>query len=375
MIHHRPLSIALICFSRSWGGLEIMVTKIAYALSHSGHKTHLVSPAGSPLETEAIRLGLPHVPITPRFKYLDPAVIGDLGRLFRQRQIGIAVPTISRDIGTVAFAARFSPSTQVAYLQQMQFGHPKRDLFHRWSYGTLNVWITLTEAMKASVAKNTIVTEDRIHVIPFGTDTTVFNPRRVTRRLGRRMFPLKNGSLQVGFIGRLDRQKGCDEFIRAAAIVRKSIRGAHFVLAGEETRGEPGYAEQLRNLRDSLGLQRHVQFLPFTREVPAFLASLDILAMPSYAETFGYVAVEAMAMGVPVVATNAGGLPEIVLDGETGFLVPPRDHDALARQITNLLKNSALRKSMGKKGRQRVMERFEFRKNVKALEELFQRMV
>lgn len=370
----RPLSIALICFSRSWGGLEIMVTRIASALRNSGHKAVLISPSGSPLEAEASRLGLSHVSITPRFRYLDPRVIGDLGRLFRKRKIGVAVATISRDIGTITLAARFSPPTRIAYFQQMQFGHPKRDLFHRWSYGALDAWITLTQAMKASVAKNTIVNEENIHVIPFGTDTTVFNPRVITRSLGRRTFKLPAGKLHVGFIGRLDKQKGCDEFIRAAAIVRKSVRGVRFVLAGEETRGEPGYAEHLRNLRDSLGLQHHVRFLPFTREVPAFLASLDVLAVPSYGETFGYVAVEGMAMGIPVVGTNAGGLPEIIVDGETGFLVPSGDHEALAGAIIMLLKRPALRKTMGKLGRERVKERFEFRNNVQALEKLFQRI-
>lgn len=370
-----PFPIALICFSRSWGGLEIMVTKIASGLSKAGYKIVLVSPSGSPVESEASRLGLPHVAITPRFRYLDPGVIGDLGRLFRQRRIAVAVATISRDIGTVVLAARFSPATRVAYVQQMQFGHQKRDLFHRWSYGALDAWITLTHAMKASVVKNTIVKEEQIHVIPFGTDTTVFNPQKVTRRLGRRMFKLRAGALYAGFIGRLDRQKGCDEFIRAAAIVRKSIRGAQFILAGEETRGEPGYAQHLRNLRDSLDLQHHVQFLPFTREVPAFLASLDILAVPSYSETFGYVAVEGMAMGIPVIGTNSGGLPEIIVDGKTGFLIPPGDHEALAEAIITLFKKPALRKVMGNLGRQRVKQHFEFQNNIQTLDKLFQGMV
>ncbi len=85
-------------------------------------------------------------------------------------------------------------------------------------------------------------------------------------------------------------------------------------------------------------------------------------------------AIEGMAMGIPVVGTDAGGRPEIVLDGETGFLVPPADHEALARQITALLKKPALRKAMGKRGQERVKESSEFRTNVKALEELFQRI-
>ncbi|MEX2115506.1 MAG: glycosyltransferase family 4 protein [Bacteroidota bacterium] len=368
------LSVALICFSHAWGGLEIMVTKIAAALSTRGHRVFLISPSGSPIEAEAVRQGLTHISMTPRMKYLDPKIIGELGRLFRRHQIGIALATLSRDISTVVLAGRFSPGTKLVYFQQMQFGHSKRDLFHRWTYSALDSWITLTRAMKNSVVQNTIVKERILDVIPFGTDRTVFDPRRSSRKHGRSVFQLPNNSLLVGFIGRLDKQKGCEEFIRAAAIVRKSAPKSLFILAGEETHGEPGYADSLRSLSDSLGLKQHIRFLPFTREVPLFLASLDVLAVPSYSETFGYVAIEGMAMGLPVVGTNAGGLPEIIVDGETGFLVPPRNPEELARPIISLLKKPALRKAMGTKGQKRVKERFDFRKNIKMLEALFQRL-
>jgi len=370
----RPLSIALVCFSRSWGGLEIMVTKIVAALSAKGHKVFLISPSGSPIEAEASRQKLNHVSMTPRVKYLDPTIIGDLARLFRCHDIRIAVATLSGDVSTVVLAVRLSPGTKPAYIQQMQFGHSKRDLFHRWSYGALDSWITLTLAMKNSVIQNTVVQERIIDVIPFGTDRTVFNPRHASRRRGRILFQLPGNSLLVGFIGRFDKQKGCEEFIRAAAIIRKSAPRAMFVLAGEETRGEPGYGNYLRSLSDSLGLKQHIRFLSFTREVPLFLASLDVLAVPSYSETFGYVAIEGMAMGVPVVGTNAGGLPEIIVDGETGYLVPPRSPEELGRAILALLRKPALRKEMGKKGQRRVKDRFDFLKNIGVLEQQFQRL-
>ena len=369
-----PLSIALVCFSRSWGGLEIMVTKIAAALSTKGHTVFLISPSGSPIEAEASRQKLKHVSMTPRIQYLDPTIIGDLARLFRRYNITIAVATLSRDISTVVLAGRLSPGTKPAYFQQMQFGHSKRDLFHRWIYGALGSWITLTQAMKDSVIQNTVVEERIIDVVPFGIDRTIFNPRHATRRRGRTLFQLPGNSLLVGFIGRLDKQKGCEEFIRAAAKIRKSAPRAMFILIGEETRGEPGYGNYLRSLTESLGLKRHVRFLPFTREVPLFLASLDVLAVPSYSETFGYVAIEGMAMGIPVVGTNTGGLPEIIVDGETGFLVPPRSPEELGRAILALLRKPALRKEMGNNGQLRVKERFDFLKHIEVLEQRFQRL-
>ncbi|MBI4418395.1 MAG: glycosyltransferase, partial [Ignavibacteriales bacterium] len=109
---------------------------------------------------------------------------------------------------------------------------------------------------------------------------------------------------------------------------------------------------------------------PFTSEVPRLLRALDVLVVPSHSESFGYVAVEAMAMGIPVLGTKAGGLPEIVVDQETGFLVPPRDPAALAERLIILLKNKSLRSSMGKRGRRRALELFDFARSVEHLEEI-----
>lgn len=366
------MRIALVCFSEAWGGLEIMVAKIADNLRRRGHNVTIVCPAGSPIAEESASLQLPSLLLNPRFGPLDVGAIGNLARHFRRNNIDIGLATLSKDIGLLALASRLAPATHIGYIQQMQFGHSKRDLVHRYTYSRLSLWITLTSSMKESVVRNTIVPADRIKVIPFGTNLHRFDPRRIRQAPSRRSFGFPTGVSVVGFIGRLDPQKGCEEFLRAAQRVLRKRRKTLFVMLGEETRGEPGYAEHLRQLSRQLELGDQIRFLPFTRDVPAFLSALDILAVPSHGETFGYVAVEGMAMGKPVIGTNAGGLPEIIVDRETGYLVPPKDPEELAEAILRLAGSRKLRERMGKEGRQRAVERFDFGKSVRALEKALQ---
>ena len=364
------LSLAIVCFSKSWGGLEIMAARIAAALMARGHSVLVVSPAGSPLEAESQTRQIPHFALQPRLKYLDLKAAGILSSLFRRHAVQLVLATLSKDISTLVLARKLFSRTRLAYLQQMQFGHSKRDVFHRITYRELEVWITLTMRMKREVQENTIVPSERITVIPFGVDLSRFDPKRFSRRQARKRFRLPPDKLLIGIIGRLDKQKGHEDLLRAAPMVLKSVPKARFVIVGEETKGEPGYLAYIRELANELHISSKIRFMPFTKEIPLLLAGLDVLAVPSHSETFGYVAIEAMAMGVPVVGTNAGGLPEIVEDGKTGYLVPPKDPGALAKKLIDLLKSPSLRRSHSLEALKRASQRFDFESNVDALIQL-----
>ena len=160
-------------------------------------------------------------------------------------------------------------------------------------------------------------------------------------------------------LGRLDPQKGQEEFLRALPLVLEQRPDVCFVIAGDETSGEEGYKRYLINLSYELHVNEHVHLFPFTEDVAEFMAAIDIFVLPSYRETFGLVLIEAMAMEKPVIATDAGGVPEIVEDGRDGLLVPPRDEKALAEAILLLLENSSLRRSLSKRARADVLKRFD----------------
>ena len=156
-------------------------------------------------------------------------------------------------------------------------------------------------------------------------------------------------------LGRLDPQKGQETLLRAVPIVLRSFPRAFFVIAGEETRQELGYAEDLYELVRELEIEPPVRFLPPTNEVAKFLAALDVFVMPSHSETYGLVLIEAMAMQRPIVATDAGGVPEIARPGKEALLVFPNSPGHLAIAINQLLGDKGLRERLSSAARERAI--------------------
>jgi len=157
----------------------------------------------------------------------------------------------------------------------------------------------------------------------------------------------------VGNVAALVPHKGHRHLIEAAALVVRQVPDARFVIAGE---GElrPALERQIKEHH----LEKHVLLAGFRPDVLSLHKAFDIFAMSSVTEGLGTSLLDAMACEKPVVATAAGGIPEVVADGETGFIVPPRDHQAMAGAIVRLLKDPALQQRQGTAGRARVQDRF-----------------
>jgi D-inositol-3-phosphate glycosyltransferase len=359
MLFSKNHHIAIICFSSSNGGLELSTIQLAREFNLRKANCILVVPSDSPMAAEAQKHDLQVEYVNPGFKYGDILASRRLARILRSHEIEIAVVMQSKDINIVAGAKLFYPKSKLVYYQQMQSKVNKRDVLHTWMYSKLSLWISLTKRMKQEVLEHTRVPERMIRVVPLGRDTHRFDPRRYNQSEARRRYGLPQHKHIVGVIGRLDPQKGQEEFLRSLPIVLEQGHDVFYVILGEETRGEGGYRRHLVNLSYQLGVQDHVRFLPFTKDVPEFMAAIDVFALPSYSETFGLVLIEAMAMEKPVVATSTGGVPEIVEDGRDGLLVPPRDEKALAEAIVLLLEDASLRNTLSRHARRDAMRRFD----------------
>jgi glycosyltransferase involved in cell wall biosynthesis len=173
----------------------------------------------------------------------------------------------------------------------------------------------------------------------------------------------------VGMVGRLVDWKGPDYFIDAAAVVAAGLPEARFMLVGDAIFGERSYVDGLKAMVEDRGLRDKVVFTGFREDVEEIIASMDLLVHASVQpEPFGLVIIEAMAQGLPVVATCGGGVGEIVDDGETGILVPPRDAGAMAAAISTLLADPVRARGMGEAGRKTVAERFDLREKAREME-------
>jgi len=178
---------------------------------------------------------------------------------------------------------------------------------------------------------------------------------------------LENGEPVVGIVGRLIPCKGHRYFLEAAKTVLEQVPRARFVIVGDGPLGP-----DLRRRARRLGIERQVIFTGFQRkELSSLYAIMDVLVLPSTYEPFGNVSLEAMAFGKPVVASNVGGIPEVVVDGETGLLVPPGHSASLAQAVLLLLKDKELARQMGKAGRKRLRNYFTRERAIKELEQIY----
>lgn len=163
----------------------------------------------------------------------------------------------------------------------------------------------------------------------------------------------------IGLVGRISRWKGQHIFLAAAAEVLKKFPQAKFQIVGSAMFGEEAYEREIRALAESLGIRGCVEFMGFRSDAQELIGQFDVLVHASVTgEPFGQVIIEAMVVGKPVVATRGGGVPEIVIEGVTGLLVPMGDAPAMANAICELLSDPARAEKMGNAGRERVLNHF-----------------
>jgi glycosyltransferase involved in cell wall biosynthesis len=200
-------------------------------------------------------------------------------------------------------------------------------------------------------------------VIPYGVDLDLFAPSPRASQTEARV--------TVGAVSRLSPEKGFEYLLRAVAALRDRGIEIDVVLAGDG----PSRAA-LERLTDELALRERVEFLgEISHEgVPPVLRRLDIFAMPSTWEGFGVSTLEASAMELPVVASNIHGIPDVVLDGETGILLPLADAPALADAIARLAGDATLRRTMGAAGRAFVEREYRWQDNAALMERLYAEM-
>jgi len=218
----------------------------------------------------------------------------------------------------------------------------------RWSHCI----VTLSEEQRHLLIRTGVARPRRTLVIPNGVRVRRWC-RLPDRAAARRALGVNEDALVVGMAARLEPQKGCEHFLRAAREVLEEWPGVEFVLVGDGRIGP-----RLRRLADTLGLGARLHLLGHWEDMPAFYAALDLFVLTSLWEGMPYVVLEAMACGLAVCATAVPGTREIVEPGVTGVLVPPENDRALARSIVAMLRDPARRRRMGALARRRVSERY-----------------
>ncbi len=241
----------------------------------------------------------------------------------------------------------------------------------------VRVFRFLSQNLPDFVIANSSATLASLHLNGKGKSATVDANGRVVHD-GCNVVSIKDGSesvktgVRIGLVGRISPWKGQDIFIRAAALLKEKHPEARFEIIGAPIFAERGYEGELLRLRNELHVNNTVAFAGFVENVPARIAELDIVVHASVTgEPFGQVIIEGMAEQKPVVATNGGGVPEIVEDGITGLLVPMGDALRMAEAIDYLLTHPDEATEMGVRGRERVQTHFTIQKTARMVEAVY----
>ncbi|MGE5246448.1 MAG: glycosyltransferase [Betaproteobacteria bacterium] len=338
--------------ARTWRGGQNQVLLTVNGLRAIGQRAALVAHPDGELRRRAAE-GLDLIPIAPRTE-MDLAAAWRLSRVIRRLQPdvvhahdphGVAMAALALSLG----GPRGGPQPPLVASRRVDF-HLKGNSFSRWKYRQVDCFIAASEAIRQMLVADG-VPDARTAAVHEGIDighVDAAPPVNV-----HEAFWLPHHAPLVGNVAALVPHKGQRHLIDAARLVVAEIPDARFVILGE---GE--LREHLeRQVRDHR-LEKHVLLPGFRTDVLGCMKAFDLFVMSSVTEGLGTSLLDAMACGRAAVATRTGGIPEVVEDGVTGLLVPPRDHGAMAAAIVALLRDPARRDRMGAAGRARVARRF-----------------
>lgn len=360
-----PLNILQVgsCFP-DWGGTELHLLRLSEELARRGHRVTVACQPGRFLEQRAREKGLPTLSATTRKQqdWTDAKVFREAIR--RERYDAVHVHW-SGDYVVPAAVARMNGVPAVL----MSRHHPDRLRSGSSVFLYGRVLFDRIVAVSDSV-RNTLVGQG----LPGGKVITVYNSvepaalRRTTVEPAalRAEWGVPGGAVLVGMVGRLAWEKGVPDFLEALARLPADAN-VYGVIVGDGPQ-----AAELREKAAELGLSGRLHFAGFRSDPHNAINALDVHVLASvWEEPCATVVMEAMALGKPVIGTRAGGTPELIADGETGLVVPPRDPEALAAAILALARDPVRRAAMGAAGRTRVDERFTIAQMTDAIVDLY----
>jgi glycosyltransferase involved in cell wall biosynthesis len=375
--------------ARTFGGGERHLLDLARGLSQRGHEVFVALSADSPLH-EALAAVTRHNVFTLSLRNaLDLGSALKLSRLARALKVEIIHAHVARDYTLAAFAARRATAARLIITRHLLFPLSRA---HRLALSNVSRVIAVSEAVARTLRAQKIFDEDKIRVITNGTDVWRFEQARAeserahaeserahaeserTRAESERERDPSFRPLRVGILGELSEVKGQEDFVRAARVVAERFGdGVEFLIGGEDASRGGEYRARIERLVAQSGLGERVKLLGRLDgdDVMRFLTSLDLLVSASRSEAFGMALVEALACGVPVVATATEGASEIVEEGVTGSLVPLGDVRALAAAVASLLEDDERRRSLSARAREVARERFDLNSMVEATERVY----
>ena len=355
-----PMRVALFTDSDAFAGTERHIIDLGHSLAGPDVHVSIACPQPSPLADRASATGLPVIPIAKRGKFLDTAAIRTLRRLLLSGQVDIIHAHNGRTALAASVAARLAGRGKCVVTQHfLAPSHVGRTgpkgLFSRMAHGWVDshthAHIAISSAVRDSMIVRGESSSTEVTVVPNGISspdvTALTTPARIREELG-----VLADAVFIACASRLEPEKDLITLLEAMPLLPASPP-VKLVIAGAGS-----METELRNKIRDWQLGDCCSLLGFRQDVLSIINAADLFVLPSKAEPFGLVLLEAMSLGKPVIATAVGGPLEIVVSGVTGQLVPPNNPAALATAIQQLVDDPSRRAEMGGQGRDRFEKYF-----------------
>ncbi len=359
-----PMNILFISSIQMWGGGEVWLMDMMRELKQRGHSVSLICRPGTELAGRAKDKGFDVVTMRIGGDF-DPLVIWNARGVMKEKKIDVICTNMDKDLRFGGIAAKLAGVRGIVPSREIDYPLKNR-LRYRMAYNYLATTIVVNSfATRRTVTLSAPwLDENRLRVIYKGIDFTPY--QRIPASSIRKEFDIDRDAPIVAFVGQLDERKGIVHLLQAWRLVHESYPAAVLLMAGTGP-----MKSWIEHFTTEHALSGSVILAGFRDDIPSVLLQCSMLVLPSLWEGFGYVLVEAMAAGLPTVATATSSIPEIVEDGRTGILVEPKNSLSLSAAIGRLLGDPALQKNYGEAGRKAAQERFSIDRMITEFEEVF----
>ncbi|MDP7166381.1 MAG: glycosyltransferase family 4 protein [Nitrospinota bacterium] len=363
----KPLNILHTEASPGLGGQEKRILLEAAFLRKRGHRVLVVGQPESLIGREAGQSGVPYRSVRMRTSW-DPVAFARLLSLVREIRPDVIHTHSSKDSWLAGLVGRLLgvPVVRTRHVSIPVSGHP-----FNWAYRLPSRIMTTADLTRRMLAEAGLCEFSKVSVLPTGVDISRFNGE-VSGASFRAEFGVPDGIPVVGLVANLRKSKGVEHFLAAARLVKEEGNATRFFVVGEGHWGEI-FQEQAKQLGLADGT---VTFTGYREDIPEVMAALDLLVIASTrTEGIPQVALQAMAMGVAIVGTDIGGIPEAILPAGAGIVVPPGDPDAMAGAVRELIREPGRFEQMGASGRSFVGEHHTIEKMLDETEQIYKEVV
>jgi glycosyltransferase involved in cell wall biosynthesis len=345
--------------SEGWGGQEMRIVLESLGMIKRGYRVIIAAPGKSNILHRAKEQGIKVLPF--HFQKGNPLALLQMSSLIKKENVNLVNTHSSSDSWVTTIVAKFS-KTKPVVIRTRHLSTPISNTYaSRLIYNILPAAIVTTgEEIRQKMIHDLRFDGAKIWSIPTGVDGQRFNPEKVNP-------VLKRSGFVAGMVGVLRSWKGHSYFIEAVSHILKAIPDSRFYIIGDGPQ-----LHKVRNMIRALSLDGKITMLGQREDIPELLASLDVLVHPSTAnEGVPQAILQAMAMGKPVVASDVGAIKEVVIHGQTGFLVPPQESQAIAAKVMDLFHDPLLGKKFGDEGRILIQRTYSMERMLDSIEKLY----